>query len=90
MGASVLFEHPSRGAPHTVPAAAVAELKALRRKGSAAGWPAVAYLLIADWCDRHRPDDPALAHRWRRWGGFQFIANQQRTVAAMNRAGGAL
>jgi len=86
----VRFGHPSQGTPHNVSAAAEAELKALHRKGSADGWPPVAFLEIAAWLDRHRSDDPALAHRWRRWGGFQFVLNQQRPAAAMNRAGGEL
>jgi hypothetical protein len=50
----------------------------------------VVHLEIAAWHDRHRPDDPALAHRWRRWGGFEFVPNQQNPTTAMNRAGGAL
>jgi hypothetical protein len=53
-------------APHKVGAAAEAELKALHRKGSDAGWPPHAYLAIATAIERHRPDDPVAAHRWRR------------------------
>jgi len=89
-GTYVRSGHPQKGAADRGSAAAAAELKALHRKGSAAGWPPLAYLEIAAWHDRHRPDDPALAYRWRRWGGFQFIPSQQRPAAAMNRAGGAL
>ncbi len=89
-GTPVRSGHPQKGAADRVSAAATAELKALHRKGSDAGWPLLAYLEIAAWHDRHRPDDPALAHRWRRWGGFQFVPNQQRPAAAMNRAGGEL
>jgi hypothetical protein len=86
----VRFGHPQKWAADRVSAAAEAELKALHRKGSAAGWPPVAFLAIAAWHDRHRPDDPAAAHRWRRWGGFEFIPSQQRRASAMKRAGGAL
>lgn len=89
-GTCVRSGHPQKGAADRVSAAAVAELKALHRKGSAAGWPPVVHLEIAAWHDRHRPDDPALAHRWRRWGGFEFVPNQQNPTTAMNRAGGAL
>jgi hypothetical protein len=89
-GTYVRSGHPQKGAADRVSAAATAELKALHRKGSADGWPPVAFLEIAAWLDRHRPDDPALAHRWRRWGGFQFVPNQQRPAAGMNRTGGAL
>lgn len=85
-----LYRHSEHGDSLKVSAAAEAELKALHRKGSADGWPPVAFLAIAAWHDRHRPDDLAAAHRWRRWGGFEFIALQQRTVSATKRAGGAL
>ena len=88
--APVRFEHPSQGTQHNVSAAAEAELKALHRKGSAAGWPPISFLEIAAWHDRHRPDEPAAAHRWRRWGGFEFIPSQQRRASAMKRTGGAL
>ncbi|MCP9861087.1 MULTISPECIES: hypothetical protein [unclassified Cyanobium] len=62
----------------------------MHRKGSAAGWPPISFLEIAAWHDQNRPDEPTLAHRWRRWGGFEFIPSQQRPAPAMKRAGGAL
>jgi hypothetical protein len=87
---SVRVEHPSPAAQHKISAEAAAELKALHRKGSADGWPPISFLAIAAWHDRNRPDNPAAAHRWRRWGGFEFVPSQQRSAAAMKRAGGAL
>jgi hypothetical protein len=71
-----LYRHSERGDSLKVSAAAEAELKALHRKGSDAGWPPVAFLEIAAWHDRNRP--------------FEFVPNQQRRTPAMKRVGGAL